>query len=100
MRVLLAACSAFLLLGLFAGTFIFLVNSYSRYHAEAVTAVVTLESGGQIRIDGQPVSFDQFRSMWRDPAFQARHCGRWRLDRQPGAPVVRGETLATIIACR
>lgn len=100
MRVLLAACSAFLLLGLLGGSFVFLLNSYSRYHSESVSAVVTLESSGQIRIDGQPVSFDQFRAMWRDPAFRAQHCGRWRLDRHPGAPVARGETLAGIIACR
>jgi len=99
-RLLLAGSSAILILLLAAGGFIYLLDRYSRHHETSVTAVVTLDAAGQIRIDGQPIGFEVFRAAWEDQAFRAEHCGRWRFERLPGAPRGRGDAIAAIIECR
>lgn len=100
MRLLLAAVSALLLLGLAAGGFVFLLERYERHHREAVLAEVTIDATGHIRIDGQYVGFDQLRTLWREQAFRTRHCGRWRLEVHPNAPAGLGHAVGALIDCR
>lgn len=100
MRLLLAGSSAIVILVLAAGGFSLLLDRYTHHHQTAITAVVTLAADGQIRIDGQPIAFQQLREAWEDQAFRAEHCGRWRLERLPGAPRARGDAIAAIIECR
>ena len=100
MRLLLAAVSALLVLGVAAGGFVFLLEHYERHHREAVLAQVTIDSAGQIRIDGQSIGFERLRGLWREQAFRARHCDRWRLEVHPNAPAGLGPSVSTLIACR
>jgi hypothetical protein len=99
-RLLLAAVSALLVLGLMAGGFLYLLDSYHRHHSEAVLAEVTIDAAGHIRIDGQSIGLDQFYELWREQAFRAQHCGRWRLQVHPDAPAGLGRTVAAMIDCR
>lgn len=100
MRLLLAAGSALLILGLAAGGFMLLFERYERHHREAVLAQVAIDSAGQIRIDGQSIGFDQLRALWSEPAFRTQHCGRWRLDVHPHAPAGLGRAVGALIDCR
>ena len=100
MRLLLAAVSALLVLGLAAGVFTFLLDSYERRHRNVVTAQVTIDSAGRIRIDGQAIGFDELRARWREQSFRARHCRRWRLEAHPNASAVLGHAVGALIDCR
>lgn len=100
MRLLLAAASALLLLGLATSGFLWLLDSYERHHSETVLAELSIDAAGQIRVDGQHVGFEALRARWRDRAFHAQHCGRWRLEVHPNAPAPLGAAVAALIDCR
>lgn len=100
MRFLLAAVSAFLLLGLAAGGFLYLIDRYEQQHRDAILAEVTIDAAGHIRIDGQSIGWDQLRAVWRERDFRARHCGRWRLQVHPDAPSGLGQAVSRLIECR
>lgn len=99
-RLLLSAASALLLLGLLVGGFLFLLERYERHHREAVLAEVTIDAAGHIRVDGQSIGLAQLRSAFRDQAFRAQHCGRWRLEVHPEAPAGLGHAVGAVIDCR